>query len=276
MDNSLKDKLTLLIHSCDNFSDLWDAHIELLNKNWPHRSVRTLIVTDSTTNKHYDNVEILSTGNGKEITERIKSVIPYIDTEFVLVTLDDYFPIYPVEDEKIARLIDIMEKEGYDYIRLFKRPKSKLKKTNYENLYEFSLDGDYRVNLYVGIWRKSFMFQTVREELNAWNYEVSLTRIARSLNAKVAVSYGHEFDILDVVRKGQILYSANRYLKRHDLYHGNRSVRPISAEIKLWIRTRISDIASAILPVSVFVKIKRILVRCGIIRSFSAGKDIVN
>ena len=28
----LKNRLTLLIHSCDKFSDLWDAHIYLLNK----------------------------------------------------------------------------------------------------------------------------------------------------------------------------------------------------------------------------------------------------
>lgn len=31
----MKKNMTMLILSCDKFSDLWDGHIKLLEKNWP-------------------------------------------------------------------------------------------------------------------------------------------------------------------------------------------------------------------------------------------------
>ena len=45
----LKEKLTLVINSCDKFSDLWENHIDILNKSWPDREAETLLVTDKDT-----------------------------------------------------------------------------------------------------------------------------------------------------------------------------------------------------------------------------------
>ena len=81
-------RFTLLIHSCDKFSDLWEAHVKLLNKNWPDRNCPTYILTDSNNEQTFKNVEVLSAGDNKEITERIKYALNYIDTEYILVTLD--------------------------------------------------------------------------------------------------------------------------------------------------------------------------------------------
>ena len=45
----LKDKLTMVIQTCDKFSDLWEGHFKLLNKNWADRQIDTLLVTDEAT-----------------------------------------------------------------------------------------------------------------------------------------------------------------------------------------------------------------------------------
>ena len=123
----LKNKLTLVIHTCDKFSDLWDGHISLLNKNWSDREIKTLLVTDKQTDRVFDGVDIIAAGDDFELSKRISAMLPYIETEYVLVTLDDYFPVNPIESEKIEALVNAMEKEKLDYIRLFKRPNSKLK-----------------------------------------------------------------------------------------------------------------------------------------------------
>jgi len=39
------------------------------------------------------------------------------------------------------------------------------------------------------------------------------------------------------VRKGKILNKANRYLKKHDIYRGNREVHTYWYEFKLGVRT---------------------------------------
>lgn len=257
----MRNELTLLIHSCEKFSDLWPAHFELLNKNWANRNIKTFLVTDEATDVSYDGVSIFSAGSGKELSERIESVLPLIQTEYVLVTLDDYFETEPINSNKIDSLIDVMEKETLDYICLFNRPKTNTHLKDYRNLFEVDLTRNYRVNLYPGLWRKSFMEKTIREPLNAWQYEVSLTKIAYEINARCALSKGNEYPILDVVRKGKILRKAHRYLEKHNLYHGNRAVCTQRDAFVLFVKTWIPRL----LPNKLFRFIKKVLK----IKSFS-------
>lgn len=264
-------RYTLLIHSCDKFSDLWDTHVKLLNQNWPDRNCPTYILTDSRNEQTFDKVDILSAGDGKEITERIKYALNFISTEYVIVTLDDYFPIYPIETERIERLIDIMDQKGYDYLRLFHLPKGGMSTTGNAGVYKLALNADYRVNLYVGIWRKDFMLRTLGDKiLNAWEFEVTLTENARNANGNCAVSLGGEFPILDVVRKGRILPKAAKYLKRNNLYNGNRPIMPLTAYYKLGIKECGSRLLSK-LPNPVYQMIKQCCVALGM-KSFSANK----
>ena len=243
----MKDKLTLVIHTCDKFSDLWDGHISLLNKNWSDREIRTLLITDKPTDRTFDGVEILAAGKGAELSARIAYMLPYIQTEYVLETLDDYYPVNPVDTSKIEALVGAMDKEKLDYIRLFKRPNSKDKISGYDNLYRIDLDSKkdyhYQVNMYAGIWKKSFIELTVTEEKNAWDYELSLTQIARAKHLNCAMSKGHEFDTLDVVRKGQLLHKSARYFKKYPgLYNGDRTVISRKTEMMIGFRTFIKDV----------------------------------
>jgi len=231
----LHDRLSLMIHTCEKFSDLWDSHIRLLELNWKDRDVETYLVTDEGSNRSYDHIQIIATGKGCELPQRAACALSSITTEYILVTLDDYFPIYPIDSRKIERLLDIMDKEKIDYMRLFPIPNSKRKFGDYQDLYEIALEEEYDVNLYQGIWRKSFMNHTIDRPLNAWKYEVSLTNIAKKSGAKCVLSKGNEFRILDVVRKGKLLTKANRYLRRYDLYHGDRDVIKRTVELKLLI-----------------------------------------
>lgn len=235
----LKNNLTMIIHSCDKFSDLWDAHVQLLEQNWGDRGIPTYILTDKPSDKKYDNVEILPAGEGKELSDRTAKALEVINTEFVLITLDDYFLIESVSSEKIGGVLDMMEAEHFDYVRLYLRPKCKrsAKIKKYGEVYSIDTSDRYCVNLYSGIWRKSFLEKTIRETKNAWQYEVSLPGIAREVGAKCAMSNNREFVILDVVRKGKLLHKSNRYLKNHDLYRGDREVISWWYEIKLAIRT---------------------------------------
>ncbi len=267
----LKNKLTLLIHSCDKFSDLWPAHIKLLNQNWPDRGIRTILLTDKPRDDKYDGVEIIGAGDGKEITERIRHVLPLIGTEYILVTLDDYFPIYPIDSNKIERLIDIMDRCNYDYIRLFTEPKCPLNKTMDAGIYTYALNKDYRVNLYSGIWRKTFMGNTLNDSpMSAWDYEVSLTPTAAKLNAMCAMSKGCEFPILDVVRKGRLLRPAARYLKKHNLYNGDRPIMPLRDTIQLNLKI-CGQCIFRNLPEPVFNTVRKFMMLLGM-KSFSGER----
>lgn len=236
----LSDKVTLLIFSCEKFSDLWDAHVEFLEKNWGNRGIETYIVTDEEHEKHYANVKIMPTHtDGLDFPSRLTAALEQVKTEYVFVTLDDYFLIQPVSNEKIAGLVDLMERESLDYLRLFKRPTNATGNEipGYPNINYVHTDKEYSVNLYAGIWRRDFMKKTVEDVKDIWHFEVALTKVSHKLGAKCAVSHNNEFVILDVVRKGKILIHANRYFKKHNIYVSDRPVHTFWYEFKLGILT---------------------------------------
>lgn len=251
--------ITMLISSCDAYSDLWDGHIELLNRNWPERDFKVLLVTDKPTDRTYKGVEIVAAGAGVEMPQRIAYALDRVETPYVLLTLDDYYPVNQVREENISSLLDQMGELEIDYLRLFKRPMPKRKILGHEGLYWVDLDGNYRVNLYAGIWKAEFLKATVEEELNAWQYEVSLTGKAREYGAVCAASLGGEFETLDVVRKGKILHKAARYFRKDPVYQGNRGLCPLSHEAQIAVRTCMTEH----FPKGAIDAMKRVMVKFG-------------
>lgn len=257
----LNDKLTLVINTCDKFSDLWNDHIKFLNKNWNNREIDTFLVTDEKTDRSFQGVKVFSSGSGKEYPQRMLAVLPEINTEYILITLDDYFPITEISNSKIERLIDIMDKEGLDYIRLFADPNSHKKFKNYKNLFQIPLDINYSVNLYQGIWRRSFLEKTFENTQSIWKYEVSLTPIAREIGAKCVLSKGGEFEILDVIRKGKLLHKAKRYLDKNCISLPKREVISYKEEIRI----KVFSTGKKVLPKKLANLVKNLLKKRGFV-----------
>lgn len=254
----LKDKLTMVISSCDAYSDLWDNHVKLLEENWPDREIPAIIVTDRKNNKIYNTVSVFAAGEDLEMPDRLKIFFQSIDTEYVLITLDDYYINKTIYTTKIIRAVKIMDRLSLDYLRFWPYPHEKKKVSNIKNAYWIELNGNYKVNLYPGIWKKSFIEKTLTNSLSAWEYEVSLTKLARELNAKCAYSVNGEFPILDVVRKGKLLHPAKRYLDSRNMKL-DRDVISYKQEIKLGAMYY----GKEIIPKSILKILKKILVKMG-------------
>lgn len=258
-DNSL----SIIISSCDSFSDLWDGHIRLLERYWADRqAAKTVLVTDKPTSKAYDNISILAAGERLEWSERLKAALDLVDTEYVFITLDDYFLIKQVDNQRINELIGIMQENSIDYIRLYKHPRRATKKqiAGYKGVHWVDTSQMYCVNMYAGIWKTEFARYCADCCLSAWEYEVALPEMAQSYHAVCAVDNNRDFEILDVVRKGKLLHKSARYFKRHpELYNGSIGVNKWSYEFRLLIQT----VVSRHTPLWLHKRIKRVLRKFG-------------
>ena len=236
--------MTILVLSCDKFSDLWSGHIKLLEQNWPDRDMDTFIVTDAPTEKSYPTVKVISAGIVVEWSDRLKYALKMVKTDYVFITLDDYFLIKKVSDNNIADLLSIMMREKIDYIRLFPKPERATKEElhGYPGVYKIDKKIPYCVNLYSGMWNSAFLYSIIKEPMNAWRFEVSLAKRARDYNASCVVSVRNEFEILDVVRKGKLLHNAVKYFYNHPgIYDGNRLVNTWIYEIQLCVQIFMAD-----------------------------------
>ena len=189
------------------------------------------------------------------------AALPRIKTEYILITLDDYFPIKKIENWRLERLIEIMDAEKLDYIRLFADPNSRKPFKKYKKLYEIPLDVNYAVNLYQGIWRRDFVEKTLKEAQTIWKYEVSLTPTARELGARCVLSKGGEFEILDVIRKGKLLHKASRWLKRNGRELPEREVISRKEEIRI----KVFAAGKKILPKKLAIAVKNRLRKKGFV-----------
>lgn len=260
-----ENRLELLISSCNNYSDLWDLHIDHLERYWRDRRIHTTIVTDSTTDKHYPGIEIFSAGDNLEMPQRLCKALVRVKSEYVLVTLDDYFIVNNVDNNKINSLLDAMDQNNIDYIRMFPIPKEKKLFDNERKLYWIDLERNYGVNLYPGIWRKSFLMSTFKENLNAWKYEVSLTRIAKETGRRCVMSRDEVFAFLDVIRKGKLLSKASKYLKKNGIKLDREKISYLEEKklnLMFWTKKN--------LPRSLQIIIKRIMKKLGM-HFFSEG-----
>ena len=95
------------------------------------------------------------------------------------------------------------KKEQIDYLLLYDRRYLNPKKyEDIESLRSIDLNERYSVNLYPAIWNKSFLKNSVKEDLSPWQYEPTLTKYAKEANGNCMFSHNGVFDILDVIRKG--------------------------------------------------------------------------
>lgn len=254
--------VTMLIMSCDKFSDLWTGHARLLERNWGDRNMKTYIVSDRQSEIKLPGVEVICAGEDVEWSERLRYALQYVNTEYVFVTLDDYYLIKAVNNQQMENLVSLMYQEKVDYIRLFPRPKRATKETfkGLKNIKRIDTSCDYSVNLYAGIWKKEFLSSCIRNPMNAWKFEVSLHRRAVEYGAMCLVSNRGEFEILDVVRKGKLLRRASRYFKKHPgIYTGNRGTNSLRYETKLSIQ----QFFSRHLPRKMYRWMKALLTKSG-------------
>ena len=231
-------EFTIIISTCNKFSDIWDIQCSLIERNWSDRKARTILLTDSPTDYEYENVEVISAGKGLDMVDRLRCVVSTIETKYVFITLDDYFLVKQAQTERINELIQIMKKENLDYMRLYRYPRSR--KTRQlecdKNIRLLSFDKRYDVNLYPGIWKKEFLEKTLSVSgQNAWEYEVSLTKTAMAAQAKCAWCTEDIFPILDAIRKGCFLHSSKRFINKHMEYSGIRETISYKEEIRLII-----------------------------------------
>lgn len=250
----------VLISSCESFSDLWDENIALLKKNWQGRPWKTYLLTDEPTDKIYNNINIISAGKDKNFPMRIKYALEKIDSEYILLTLDDYFVIDRIYEEKLSYLVERMESDNIDYLKLYDRRITNPKKYSpLETITKIDLSKKYAVTLYPAIWKKSFLINSVKDDTMIWKYEVGLTKYASESNANCMFSCSGVYNILDVVRKGKVLNKANKYFKKNKISIGSRPIISRSTEFKL----AIMDWASWHMPREAIVFIKKILKKFG-------------
>ena len=95
--------LNVLVMSSDGYEDCWKPFGILYNKYFPN-NYKTYIVTETKTCPYFDTIK--KTGAW---TKRLREALQELDSEYVLLMLDDYFIHDKVDNNKIKECLKIIK-----------------------------------------------------------------------------------------------------------------------------------------------------------------------
>lgn len=169
-------RVTLLVNSCDSYSDVWPLFFSALSDYWPSRKMLAVLNTETKSipewvaNARTQNVKSRDGDRwGLRLLESLKSV----ESEYVVVVYDDFIMEEVFRDEDIDNLIRFMDgDEGVAVCYLSYIGLNTLPAINEHGQSMLFSDIDYRLNSAPALWRVKDLINYTGPDDTPWAWEV--------------------------------------------------------------------------------------------------------
>lgn len=170
----MADKLAILINSCDAYDDLWEPFFKLFSIMWKDCQYPLFLNTESKVfNAPYISVTSLHPKKTNlSWSHRLKLALQQIDSDYVLMLLDDFFLMSPVRTEVISQVVNWMDQDtSIVCVRVENCHIHEDIESELEEFAPIKKDWDFTVSTQAAIWRKNFLEELLRERESAWDFE---------------------------------------------------------------------------------------------------------
>ena len=177
---------TLLVNSCDAFSDTWPACFKLLRLNAEGLATDGIMLVTERKEYAYDGLDVRCSRANREIeryrtsSECLIDALDQLETPLVLYMQDDYFYERPLDVALVNDLARKMAEEpGIGHIGLTHMgSRGPFAPTDDERLWRIGQRANYRISTMTGLWRVEVLRSYLRPEENNWMFEIYGTRRA--------------------------------------------------------------------------------------------------
>lgn len=176
MEKSLSDKITVLVNSCDSYSDLWNPFFTLLNRYLPQKDFHILLNTE---NKDYCfaglNIECVHPKDSScQYGQRMIEALDHVRTKYVMVLLDDFFIRKPLDIKKLENIVKWMDEDKHivSFLQNPIHPYYEYNNNKCDGFMRVPPGRSYTLNLQAGLWRLDKFKKTWRPNINPWEYEL--------------------------------------------------------------------------------------------------------
>ena len=180
--------ISMLLSSCDKYDDSWAPFFIQLRKFWPEFNMPVYMGTESKTFQ-IEGFDIrCPLANGpiyRQWSKRLMKLLEYIDTEYVLFTLDDFWLTAPVDNEKFEKIVSYMEQDkrmGFVCLKqeiipgkTSEKDMAAVAECQYPELGRCLKGKSFRITTQFGIWKRSYLTKILRSHESAWYFETRAT-----------------------------------------------------------------------------------------------------
>ena len=241
----MNQEATIVVMSCDAYSDLWHGFFSLKEANWPDCQYDTYLVTNNKkcTEPH---VKTVLCGDETNWTGRLKKCILALEQQYVILLLEDYYISATVSNETVRDVIDFISSNNVGYYKLETRgtvfPKV-YQNTDYRR--EITPDIRYGISLVTSIWDRDFLLETLGDDdYPAWEFEIrrnQLNDITHNTDRLCLCDTRNILNIEHMVQRGKYIRSAIRNMDSRGIHIDTGKRGKLSALFDLYhkINTRI-------------------------------------
>lgn len=170
--------VTILVNTCDLYSDVWPLFFAALDEYWPNREYALVLNTERNNLEKMDGV---TTHNFNAVRDkntwgsRLLNTLDSIQTKYVISLYDDFILESNIDKNKIQEVINIMDRDediAAIYLSYVNLKTSGLRSVD---PYGYSLveDGiDFRLNSAPAVWRREDLRRYTGPHDNPWAWEV--------------------------------------------------------------------------------------------------------
>ena len=244
-------EVSVLVVSCDAYSDLWGPFFTLFFRYWPDCPYPLYLGTNELA---YDDsrVTTIRTGPDRDWAAGLRSMLAALPSRHAIVLLEDYLLTEPVDTARICELVRVAQARDAACLRLVPVPGAQGELADEPGVGDLAAGVDYRVSLQAAIWNRDVLAALVRVGESPWGLEVDGSRRSVALDqpflSVVAdAQWPLRYFVTGVVR-GRWLREAVDLLRREGI-EPDLTVRPIESRPRRLRRTRTPAALSAALAV---------------------------
>jgi hypothetical protein len=163
--------VSILIPSCDNYSDLWPVFFHYFFKNWPDCPYPIFLGSNY---KEYDDSRVESILIGDDISwcSNLLHYLEYIKSQYILMFLDDFLVTEKIETQEINHMIEVIQNHSISCLRLKPSPPPSRRCKEIEGVGVVLPGEPYRISTQVAIWDKRYLREVARPDYNIWQFEL--------------------------------------------------------------------------------------------------------
>ena len=167
----MKDENSILISSCDKYSDIWEIFFPLFFKYWPDCPWKIYLGSNE---KAYNDLRVtnISVGKDKSWADSAYIMLKNIPTDNILFILDDFFIFWKVDTLKVLHYYELFKKINANYLRLRNSPVSNNYVIGYDDLIERKKGEMYRTALDIAFWKRKIFLELLESGENPWQMEI--------------------------------------------------------------------------------------------------------
>lgn len=170
---TLKDDCSLLLNTCDGYSDCWDAFFKLWKIQWPDFDMDVVINTESL-DYSFPPFRIKTVHNKDPWGNRLIGALDSIDKKYVLFCLEDFLIESPVAVEEIEKCYNYMEENGDIACFSFypTEDENNIRSEKYAGFEKRPQKGEYRLNCQIALWNREKLRSYIRRHESPWEWEL--------------------------------------------------------------------------------------------------------